>query len=72
LLRTVNAAVREDIRSIATIHDSFGCLPSRAERFRQIIREQFVRMYADNDVLAQVLQPGPSAARNPESITTAD
>ena len=38
----VNAAVDAGITSIATVHDSFGCLPSRAERFRMIIREQFV------------------------------
>jgi DNA-directed RNA polymerase len=38
------------------MHDSFGCLPSRAERFRKIIREEFVRMYVENDVLAQVLE----------------
>ena len=38
------------------MHDSFGCLPSRAERFRRIIREQFVKMYEENDVLAQVLE----------------
>jgi DNA-directed RNA polymerase len=58
LLRTVNAAVAEGIRSIATVHDSFGCLPSRAERFRKIIREQFVKMYEEHDVLAQVLEHG--------------
>jgi hypothetical protein len=56
LLLTVNAAVAEGITSIATVHDSFGCLPSRAERFRQIIREQFVKLYEENDVLAQVLE----------------
>ena len=56
LLRTVNAAATEGITSIATVHDCFGCLPSRAERFRKIIREQFVRMYEENDVLAQVLE----------------
>ena len=44
VLLTVNAAVTEDITSLATVHDSFGCLPSRAERFRKIIREQFVKM----------------------------
>jgi len=54
LLRTVNAAVSEGITSIATVHDSFGCLPSRAERFRKIIREEFVRMYEEHDVLAEV------------------
>jgi len=55
LMRTVNAAVAEGITSIATVHDSFGCLPSRAGRFRKIIREEFVRMYEEHDVLAQVL-----------------
>jgi DNA-directed RNA polymerase len=52
----IDAAVAEGITSIATVHDSFGCLPSRAERFRQIIREQFVRMYDEHGVLADVLE----------------
>ena len=52
----MNAAVAEGITSLATVHDSFGCLPSRAERFRKIIREQFVQMYEENDVPAQVLE----------------
>jgi DNA-directed RNA polymerase, mitochondrial len=56
LVLTVNAAVTEGITSIATVHDSFGCLPSQAERFRHIIREQFVRMYEQHDVLAEVLE----------------
>jgi DNA-directed RNA polymerase len=54
-MRTVNAAVVEGITSIATVHDSFGCLASRAERFRKIILEEFVRMYEKHDVLAEVL-----------------
>jgi DNA-directed RNA polymerase, mitochondrial len=54
LMRTVNAAVSEGITSIATVHDSFGCLPSRAERFRKIILEQFTRMYSEHDVLAEI------------------
>ena len=40
----INAAVAEGITSIATVHDSFGCFPSQAERFRRIIREQFVKI----------------------------
>jgi DNA-directed RNA polymerase len=31
-------------------------LASRAECFRRIIREQFVRMYDEHDVLAEVLE----------------
>jgi DNA-directed RNA polymerase len=55
LLLVVNRAASEGVSQIATVHDSFGCLPSRATRFRQIIREEFLRMYETNDVLAQVL-----------------
>jgi DNA-directed RNA polymerase len=56
LLLTVQACGAEGITSIATIHDSFGCLPSQADRFNQIIREQFLRMYAEHDILAEILE----------------
>jgi DNA-directed RNA polymerase len=55
LLRTVNAAVSEGITSIATVHDSFGCLPPRATHFLKIIRKELVRMYEEHDVLREVL-----------------
>lgn len=56
LLRTVNAARAEGITQFALVHDSFGSLPSHAARFRQIIREEFVRMYEEHDVLTEVLE----------------
>jgi len=40
---------------IADYHQS-GRNALRAERFRKIIREEFVRMYEENDVLDQVLE----------------
>jgi DNA-directed RNA polymerase len=55
LLLTVDACASEGITDIATVHDSFGCLPSRAGRFNQIIREQFLKMYTEHDVLAELL-----------------
>jgi DNA-directed RNA polymerase len=51
-----NAAKLEGISSIATVHDSFGCLAPQATRFNAIIREQFALMYQDNDVLTQILE----------------
>lgn len=51
LLLTVGAAADEGITDIATVHDSFGCLPAHADRFNQIIREQFIAMYQGHDVL---------------------
>jgi DNA-directed RNA polymerase len=56
LLRTVNAARREGIIQFALVHDSFGSLPSHAARFQGIIREQFVEMYEQHDVLTEVLE----------------
>jgi DNA-directed RNA polymerase len=56
LLLTVSACLDEGFDDIATVHDSFGCLPSRAARFNAIIREQFVKMYTEHDVLAELLE----------------
>jgi DNA-directed RNA polymerase len=52
LLLTVGACADEGITDVVTVHDSFGCLPAHADRFNQIIREQFLLMYQDHDVLA--------------------
>jgi DNA-directed RNA polymerase, mitochondrial len=72
LMRTVNAAVAEGITSITTVHDSFGCLPSRAGRFRKIILEQFVRMYETHDVLAEVFaQARADLSRNTKRMPSA-
>ena len=72
LMRTVNAAVAEGITSIATVHDSFGCLPSRAGRFRKIILEEFVRMYETHDVLAEVFaQARADLGRNTKRMPSA-
>lgn len=66
LMLTVNAAVAEGIRSIATVHDSFGCLAGQAERFRQIILEQFVKLYDKHDVLCEVLKTAQRDIPNQE------
>jgi DNA-directed RNA polymerase, mitochondrial len=70
LMLTVRAAAAEGIKSIATVHDCFACLPSQAERFRQIILEQFVQMYKKHDVLQKILDQAykdlPSAKGLPE------
>src|SRR6185295_14693981 len=60
LLRTVNAARSEGITQLALVHDSFGSLPSHAARFQGIIREQFVEMYEQHDVLTEVLERAKS------------
>lgn len=36
--------------TVTTIHDSFGCLPSRMEDLFRIVREQFVELYDINPI----------------------
>jgi DNA-directed RNA polymerase len=50
LLLVAGACADEGIE-IVTVHDSFGCLPVHADRMNQILREQFVLMYQEHDVL---------------------
>ena len=54
LMMVVNAAVAEGITQQALVHDSFGCLAADARRYNEIIREQFVRLYTEHDVLEEL------------------
>jgi DNA-directed RNA polymerase len=56
LAMVVNAAVSEGITSLALVHDSFGCHAPHGTRFRQIIREQFHRLYTEFSPLASLLE----------------
>jgi DNA-directed RNA polymerase len=53
LVRTVVAAANEGIDQMCVIHDSFACTPGNAGRLNRIVREEFVRMYEEHDVLAE-------------------
>jgi DNA-directed RNA polymerase, mitochondrial len=56
LLLVASAATAVGITSIATVHDSFGCLAPHATLFNKVIREQFLQMYEEHDVLAEILE----------------
>lgn len=56
LLLVANAAALQGITSVATVHDSFGCLAPQASTFNRVIREEFARMYETHDVLADILK----------------
>ena len=49
------AAAAENI-AMVSVHDSFGCLAPHAQRFNEIIREQFVRLHTQHDLLGAVLE----------------
>ena len=68
LLMTVNRSVSEGITNLALVHDSFGCLAADAEHFRSIIREEFHALYANNDVLADILAEASSKVFRKQSL----
>ena len=51
LMMTVNAAASEGITDFAMIHDDFGCHAAQVDSLQKVTREQFVRLYTENDLL---------------------
>ena len=49
-------AAKAERIDMVSVHDSFGCLAPRAERFNQVVREEFIRLYEQHDVLQDVLE----------------
>lgn len=65
MMLTVNAAVAAGIKHFAMIHDSYGTHAGRTEDLARILRAEFVRMYEDHDVLAE-LRASVAAALPPD------
>lgn len=53
LVLTINKAMDAGISSFAMIHDSYGTHAADSQKFSTLIREAFVDMYLNNDVLQQ-------------------
>lgn len=66
LLRVALGANAAGISGLATVHDSFGCLASRAGAFRQIILQQFVDLYRSCDPLAEALASAKRDLTHPD------
>lgn len=58
LMLTVNACVKEDIKSFAMIHDSFGTHAADTGVLFEVLRYEFSKMYED-DVLIQLFMEMP-------------
>jgi DNA-directed RNA polymerase len=69
LQMVVLAAKAEGINSIALVHDSFGCLPNDAPKFREIIKRTFVDLYTNNDVLQDILDRAYDTLENTHKLT---
>jgi DNA-directed RNA polymerase, mitochondrial len=53
LRRTVVAAVQHGITAFSLIHDSYGAHACNCGELARLLREEFFRLYDENDVLAQ-------------------
>lgn len=58
-----------NIKSFALIHDSFGTLPADANNLFKGIRETFVYMYENNDVLQDFYADVLQQVINPENVS---
>lgn len=54
MTKTVNACVKLGISSFAMIHDSFGTHSAKMPELSDTLREQFIEMYIEHDVLADL------------------
>jgi hypothetical protein len=63
LTKVVNAAVSAGITNLATIHDCYYCLAPQASQLLDIVLEQLVSMYKNNNPLADL-----SKRNDPEGI----
>ncbi len=66
LMMVVNACTDEDIE-LALVHDSFSCLPNEAPRLREILVDQFYKLY-QNDVLANIRDEAIEQLDNPSKV----
>ena len=51
---TVNKCLDVGIKDFAMVHDSYGTHSPNMEKMSELLREAFVEMYQDNDVLGQL------------------
>jgi DNA-directed RNA polymerase len=62
---TTEACVKEGIVDLAMIHDDYGTHAANSQAMFRIIREQFVRMYEENDPIAQFKERYPFITEPP-------
>jgi DNA-directed RNA polymerase len=56
LMMVALEAKAQGIEQMAFVHDSFGCLPTDADKFRSVILTSFRDMYTQHDVLGRIRQ----------------
>ena len=65
MIMCINAGVAEGMDSFAMIHDDFGVHACDTERWFWIIREQFVKLYTEHDLLQEFKEQMDAALPKP-------
>lgn len=68
LMKTINRGSQEGIQSFSMIHDSYGTHAGNAWALAKYLREEFVEMYSQADVLAIFKDDLSSQVSDPELI----
>lgn len=71
LMMTVLAAKEQGIRQFSMIHDSYGTVPTDCAKLARVCREEFVRFYTGQDVLALIGDELRSQWDDPSEFPTA-
>ena len=54
MTKTINSCKLQGINDFAMVHDSYGTHSSDMPRLSEILREEFVRLYTEHDVLTEL------------------
>ena len=54
MTKTINTCKRHGITDFAMVHDSYGTHSSDMPRLSEVLREEFVRLYTEHDVLTEL------------------
>jgi DNA-directed RNA polymerase len=54
MTKTINSCRKQGITDFAMVHDSYGTHSSDMPRLSEILREEFVRLYTEHDVLTEL------------------
>ena len=54
MTKTINECTRQGMTNYAMVHDSYGTHSSLMPKMSEILREEFVKMYEQHDVLDEL------------------
>ena len=66
MMRTVNIAYAKGIRNFCNVHDSFGTTAGDVETLTESLKEAFIKIFTNNDVLEKFRDEVMDQVTNPD------